>query len=162
MNQFNRIADANCAQSKDYDAQELEEWCEALQSLSPIPAPSAPARFSTRVAHIARDPAIGWQPVHGTPYVNTIPVEQQPAFPGDLALEEIAGIADAGMLRHGVVRANTAYGELGGILQPRQRSRPGSKWASTISSAPETIPMAATWRFYQPHSGAWSLRPCLT
>ena len=33
-------------------------------------------------------PHIDWKPRHGTPYINSISVEQQPAFPGDLATED--------------------------------------------------------------------------
>ena len=64
----------------------------------------------------ARGPAIGWQPARGTPYVNTIPVERQPPFPGDLAIEErLASIMRWNALAM-VVRANQAYGELGGHI----------------------------------------------
>jgi pyruvate dehydrogenase E1 component len=98
------------------DAQELAEWCEALQSLVAHAGPERARQILDAVAHIARDPAIGWQPVHGTPYVNTIPVEQQPAFPGDLALEErLVSLMRWNALAM-VVRANSAYGELGGHI----------------------------------------------
>ncbi len=65
---------------------------------------------------MARDPAVGWQPVRGTPYVNTLPLSQQTAFPGDLALEErLASLMRWNALAM-VVRANQAYGELGGHI----------------------------------------------
>ena len=68
------------------------------------------------VAQIARDPAIGWQPVLGTPYVNTVPVERQPAFPGDLAMEErLVSLMRWNALAM-VMRANQAYGGAGGHI----------------------------------------------
>jgi len=98
------------------DAQELAEWCEALQSLVAHSGPERARQILDAVAQIARDPAIGWQPVHGTPYVNTVPVEQQVAFPGDLALEErLVSLMRWNALAM-VVRANKAYGDLGGPL----------------------------------------------
>ena len=49
-------------------------------------------------------------------YRNTIPLEQQGAYPGDLAIEErITAIMRWNALAM-VVRANQAYGELGGHI----------------------------------------------
>ncbi|MFT6892038.1 MAG: pyruvate dehydrogenase E1 component [Halioglobus sp.] len=98
------------------DALELAEWCEALQSLVVNAGSERARQILDAVAQIARDPAIGWQPVHGTPYVNTVPVDKQPAFPGDLALEErLVSLMRWNALAM-VVRANKAYGELGGHI----------------------------------------------
>ena len=69
-----------------------------------------------RLADVARTPLVGWQPVRGTAYVNTIPVESQPPFPGDLAIEErIASIMRWNALAM-VMRANAAHGDLGGHI----------------------------------------------
>jgi pyruvate dehydrogenase E1 component len=59
---------------------------------------------------------VGWQPELATPYVNTIAVDQQQPFPGDLAIEEkLASLMRWNALAM-VVRANQAYGELGGHI----------------------------------------------
>ncbi|MET5012313.1 hypothetical protein AAHH80_34270, partial [Burkholderia pseudomallei] len=51
-----------------------------------------------------------------TPYVNTIPVDVEPPYPGDLQLEErLAAVLRWNALAR-VVRAHRAYGELGGHL----------------------------------------------
>ena len=85
-------------------------------------------------------------------YQNTIPLEQQGAYPGDLALEErITAIMRWNALAM-VVRANQAYGELGGHI-------------ASYASAAEIFEIgfnhffrAATKRrggdlvFFQPHS----------
>jgi pyruvate dehydrogenase E1 component len=69
-----------------------------------------------RSAATARAPDIGWLPALGTAYVNTIPASRQPAFPGDLATEErLASLMRWNALAM-VVRANKAYGELGGHI----------------------------------------------
>jgi pyruvate dehydrogenase E1 component len=100
----------------DADPAETAEWREALASL--VAAQGAPrARFILdELARLARSPHIGWSPELVTPYVNSIAVEQQPVFPGDLALEErLASLMRWNALAM-VARANAAYGELGGHI----------------------------------------------
>ena len=98
------------------DQQELDEWSDALASLV---ANAGPARAREILDLLAREggaPGIDWKPRHGTPYINIISVEQQPAFPGDLATEErLASLVRWNALAM-VVRANQAYGELGGHI----------------------------------------------
>ena len=100
----------------DTDAQETGEWREAFLAVLAAEGPER-ARFLldelVRTAHTAK---IGWRPELSTPYVNTISVDQQPVFPGDLAVEErLASIMRWNALAM-VVRANQAYGELGGHI----------------------------------------------
>ncbi len=72
----------------DADPAETAEWCEALDALTAAHGP-ARARFllDALLAH-ARRRGVHWQPSLITPYVNTIPLEDQPPFPGDLAMEQ--------------------------------------------------------------------------
>jgi pyruvate dehydrogenase E1 component len=72
----------------DLDPAETAEWCEALDALTRAHGP-ARARFllDALLAH-ARRRGIDWQPSLITPYVNTIALEAQPPFPGDLAMEQ--------------------------------------------------------------------------
>ena len=103
-------------QPADSDPQESAEWRDALASVLQSAGPQRVREIMDLLSTIARDPAVGWQPVRGTPYVNTIPVTQQPAFPGDLAIEErLASLMRWNALAM-VVRANQAYGELGGHI----------------------------------------------
>ena len=98
------------------DQQELDEWRDALASLV---ANAGPARARQILDLLAREGSaspIGWKPRHGTPYINSISALQQPAFPGDLATEErLASLVRWNALAM-VVRANQAYGELGGHI----------------------------------------------
>ena len=69
---------------------------------------------------MARQQRIGWQPELCTPYQNTIAVDEQPVFPGDLAMEErLASLMRWNALAM-VVRANQAESggssELGGHI----------------------------------------------
>ena len=72
----------------DLDPAETAEWCEALDALIAAHG-EARARFlfDALLAH-ARRRGVRWLPSMVTPYVNTIPLEAQPPFPGDLAMEQ--------------------------------------------------------------------------
>lgn len=98
------------------DQQELDEWRDALASLVANAGPARARQILDVLAQDASAPHIDWKPRHGTPYINSISVEQQPAFPGDLATEErLASLVRWNALAM-VVRANQAYGELGGHI----------------------------------------------
>ena len=73
---------------QDSDPEESAEWQLALQSVLERAGPERVRQIMDMLAATARTPTIGWQPPTGTAYVNTIAVEQQAAFPGDLAIEE--------------------------------------------------------------------------
>ncbi|MBN9427561.1 MAG: alpha-ketoglutarate dehydrogenase [Burkholderiales bacterium] len=68
------------------------------------------------LAQHARSQQVGWKPSLVTPYRNTIAAAAQPRFPGDLDIEQrLASIVRWNALAM-VVRANKAYGELGGHI----------------------------------------------
>jgi pyruvate dehydrogenase E1 component len=72
----------------DLDPAETAEWCEALDALIAAQG-EARARFlfDALLAH-ARRRGVNWLPSMITPYVNSIPLEAQTPFPGDLAMEQ--------------------------------------------------------------------------
>jgi pyruvate dehydrogenase E1 component len=109
-------AEPHEAHTSDADAQETAEWREALTSLVAAHGPARARFILDELAAMARSPRIGWSPELVTPYVNTIAVDRQPAFPGDLAIEErLASLMRWNALAM-VARANGAYGELGGHI----------------------------------------------
>ena len=100
----------------DSDPSETQEWRDALLSLAAAEGPARVRQILDELVRLARTQGIGWQPELNTPYINTIGVEAQPAFPGDLAVEErLASLMRWNALAM-VVRANQAYGELGGHI----------------------------------------------
>jgi pyruvate dehydrogenase E1 component len=103
-------------QTGDADPIETAEWREAFEALVAAEGPVRARFILDQLAVLARSPAVGWSPELVTPYVNSIPVERQPVFPGDLAIEEkLASLMRWNALAM-VARANAAYGELGGHI----------------------------------------------
>ncbi|MBT9499716.1 MAG: alpha-ketoglutarate dehydrogenase [Burkholderiaceae bacterium] len=103
-------------ESADPDPLESAEWRDALASVLQASGPERARQLLDMLAAMGRDPKIAWQPARGTPYVNTIAEHQQPVFPGDLDMEErLASLIRWNALAM-VVRANQAYGELGGHI----------------------------------------------
>ncbi|MDR3455059.1 MAG: pyruvate dehydrogenase (acetyl-transferring), homodimeric type [Rhodoferax sp.] len=100
----------------DPDPQETAEWREAFLALAASQGPARARQMLDELARLARAGRIGWQPELSTPYFNTIAVDQQPVFPGDLAIEERLGSLMRWNALAMVVRANQAYGELGGHI----------------------------------------------
>jgi pyruvate dehydrogenase E1 component len=100
----------------DVDPAETAEWRDAFLALVAAHGPARARFVLDQLAEMARNPHIAWSPELVTPYVNTIAVDQQPAFPGDLAIEEkLASLMRWNALAM-VARANAAYGELGGHI----------------------------------------------
>jgi pyruvate dehydrogenase E1 component len=100
----------------DIDPVETAEWRDAFLAMVAAHGPERARFVLDQLAEMARSPHVGWSPELVTPYVNTIAVDQQPAFPGDLAIEEkLASLMRWNALAM-VARANAAYGELGGHI----------------------------------------------
>ncbi|MES3014869.1 MAG: pyruvate dehydrogenase (acetyl-transferring), homodimeric type, partial [Pseudomonadota bacterium] len=100
----------------DPDPIETKEWRDAFAALVQTHGPERARQILDGLAELARQQRIGWTPELATPYVNTIAVDAQPAFPGDLAVEErLASLMRWNALAM-VVRANHSYGELGGHI----------------------------------------------
>lgn len=100
----------------DDDPQETDEWRQAFRALLEQRGPQRARYMLDELAQLARVHRVGWRPELATPYLNTIAVEEQPVFPGDLAVEErLASLMRWNALAM-VVRANQAYGELGGHI----------------------------------------------
>ena len=100
----------------DVDPQETAEWLDAFDALADRHGPERARWILSRLAERAGERQLGWRPQLNTPYINTVPVERQPVFPGDLAIEERLGSIIRWNALAMVVRANRAHGELGGHI----------------------------------------------
>jgi len=100
----------------DTDPIETAEWAQAFQAVVVNHGPERARFVLDQLVRLALTAQVGWSPELATPYVNTIAVDQQGSFPGDLAIEErLASLMRWNALAM-VVRANEAYGELGGHI----------------------------------------------
>jgi pyruvate dehydrogenase E1 component len=115
---FQSLQDAIAAirPQADADPQETLEWHDSFLSLVAACGPGRAAFMLDELCRLARLAHIPWQPSLATPYVNTIPAERQPDFPGNLAIEENLGAIMRWNALAMVVRANGAYGDLGGHI----------------------------------------------
>ena len=102
--------------AKDTNPEETAEWREALLSLLANEGPERVNQILNSLTAVARQHRTGWLPDLNTPYANSISVDDQPEFPGDIQIEErLTSIMRWNALAM-VVRANQAYGELGGHI----------------------------------------------
>ena len=102
--------------AQDTNPEETAEWREALLSLLANEGPERVNQILNSLTAVARQHRTGWLPDLNTPYANSISVDDQPEFLGDIQIEErLTSIMRWNALAM-VVRANQAYGELGGHI----------------------------------------------
>lgn len=101
---------------QDPDPAETKDWLDSLESMALADGPERAQFVLNRVQDHARRLGVTTSGLPYSAYRNTIPLSQQPAYPGDLQLEEriIATMRWNALAM--VVRANKAYGELGGHI----------------------------------------------
>ncbi|WP_112184494.1 alpha-ketoglutarate dehydrogenase [Ralstonia sp. GX3-BWBA] len=102
--------------TEDSDPGETAEWLDALDAVVQHAGTSRAQFLFDRLAERASKLGVGTALARVTPYVNTIPVEAQPPYPGDIDTEERLAAALRWNALAMVVRANQAYGELGGHI----------------------------------------------
>lgn len=103
-------------QMHDPDPVETSEWLEAVEALTTEAGRDRAYYVLSQVQERARRLGVTTAGAPFSAYRNTIPLAQQPAYPGDLGMEErITSIIRWNALAM-VMRANKAYGELGGHI----------------------------------------------
>jgi pyruvate dehydrogenase E1 component len=106
--QLDQVADADSAETK--------EWLDSLDAVVREGGPQRGLYLVNELEQQLRRQGIGSSVQPYSAYLNTIPLSRQGPYPGDLALEErITSIIRWNALAM-VVRANQAYGELGGHI----------------------------------------------
>src|SRR5437016_9231035 len=71
----------------DLDPQETSEWLQALDQVVEEAGPDRASFLLERLAQRARNVGVELPIQHNTPYINTIPPEDEVPYPGDRALE---------------------------------------------------------------------------
>ncbi|KIG06822.1 alpha-ketoglutarate dehydrogenase [Caballeronia concitans] len=101
---------------EDTDPGETAEWLEALDAVVAHVGKERAQYLFDRLAEHALSVGVESARARATPYANTIAVGNQPPYPGNLDIEEkLAAVLRWNALAM-VVRANRAYGELGGHI----------------------------------------------
>jgi pyruvate dehydrogenase E1 component len=104
----------------DLDAIETGEWLEAVDAVVQHDGPERARQILARVVERAQSAGTGPIASLTTPYVNTIPAELEPPFPGDPATERrLRSIIRWNAIAM-VVRANKLSSELGGHIASYQ------------------------------------------
>src|SRR5260221_4127516 len=101
---------------RDVDPLETREWIEALDALIACEGPERATFLLRRLLQHARTRRVPLPQVLATPYVNTIPLAEQPPFQGNLEIESRLSALVRWNALAMVVRANRASGELGGHI----------------------------------------------
>ncbi|PLZ01578.1 pyruvate dehydrogenase (acetyl-transferring), homodimeric type [Burkholderia sp. WAC0059] len=101
---------------EDSDPQETAEWLEALDGVVQHAGTERARYLFDRLAERGLAHGVVAKRLNVTPYTNTIAVEAQPPYPGDLGIEARLAAALRWNALAMVVRANRAYGELGGHI----------------------------------------------
>lgn len=103
-------------QLPDVDSQETREWLDSLDAVIDSRGKVRARYLLTRLMEQARERGVGVPSMVSTPYINTIPPEQEPWFPGD---EDVERRIRAFVRWNAVVmvaRANRLFDGLGGHL----------------------------------------------
>ena len=104
----------------DIDPQETREWLEALDAVATHEGSGRAGDLIDRVLEHARETGTYDGIVKPGPYVNTIPPDREPAYPGDLELEHRVRALIRWNAMATVLQANAESSELGGHIASYQ------------------------------------------
>ncbi|MGH8667054.1 MAG: pyruvate dehydrogenase (acetyl-transferring), homodimeric type [Burkholderiales bacterium] len=100
----------------DPDPGETREWLDAFESMLAAEGTERATFILRALLDQARAKGVKLPPVFNTPYCNTIPLAEQPQYPGHSEIEQrLIGLVRWNALAM-VVRANSAHAELGGHI----------------------------------------------
>src|SRR5579859_6458588 len=114
-----RMASQN-GSAADVDPVETSEWLEALDAVVEHDGPARARELLRRVVERAQHAGTGTIGTLNTPYVNTIPADEEAKLPGDPALERRLRSIVRWNAMAMVVRANKTSSELGGHIASYQ------------------------------------------
>jgi pyruvate dehydrogenase E1 component len=110
------IIDGFAHQLPDIDPDETSEWLDSLAAVVEKRGLSRAQYLMARLVARSRELSVGTPASVSTPYVNTIPPEEEPWFPGDYELERHIRAYIRWNAAVMVVRANKAADGIGGHL----------------------------------------------
>lgn len=110
------LFDGSMHQLPDTDPGETEEWLDSLDAVVEVQGKTRARYLLSRLLERARASQVSFPATVSTPYVNSIPSEQEPWFPGDEHLERRIRAYIRWNAAVMVVRANTNADGIGGHL----------------------------------------------
>ena len=99
-----------------WNAEEMQEWQESLDSVVADGGPAKAAEILSRLQERAYLTGVDVPFTANTPYINTIPVHEQPPYPGDQAIERRVKSLIRWNAMAMVVRANRLESGIGGHI----------------------------------------------
>ena len=136
----------------DTDPEETTEWLEALDSLASVQGPERLQFILSELQDRARLLGVANKGLPYSSYRNTIPVSQQPPYPGNLELEQRINAIIRWNALAMVVRANQAYGELGGHIASYASAAEIFEVGFNHFFQARTTTSAGDLVYFQPHS----------
>ena len=110
------IFDGFSHQLPDFDPAETEEWLESIDAVVEIRGKERARFLLMKLLERAREIQVGFPATVSTPYVNSIPPDQEPWFPGDELLERRIRAYIRWNAAVMVTRANARDNGIGGHL----------------------------------------------
>jgi pyruvate dehydrogenase E1 component len=110
------LIDGFVHQLPDIDPSETTEWLDSLDSVIDVRGRARARYLLARLMERAREQGVGVPAMVTTDYINTIPPEEEPWFPGDEALEKRVRAAIRWNAMAMVDRSNRRFDGLGGHL----------------------------------------------
>ncbi len=114
------IIDGYVHQFPDVDPEETQEWLDSLDSVIGVRGKTRATYLLSRLMERARGEGVGVPAMVSTPYVNTIPPEEEPWFPGDEYLERRIRAYIRWNAAAMVTRANRRFEGIGGHMATYQ------------------------------------------
>jgi pyruvate dehydrogenase complex dehydrogenase (E1) component len=143
----------------DSDPAETRDWLASFEGAASHAGKERAKFLLERLEERAKELGILTEIPPFSPYRNTIPLDEQPAYPGDLAAEE----RNTSIIRWNalamVMRANAAHGDLGGHIAKSSRwvsitfSRRRLIRAKAISCSSSRIPRPVSTRAHSWKAG---------
>jgi pyruvate dehydrogenase E1 component len=115
-NRYSVISDGLPSQLPDVDNAETAEWLESLDAVVSARGPVRARYLMLKLLERARERGVGVPPLRSTDYVNTIPAEAEPWFPGDEYVERRIRAYIRWNAAVMVSRANALHSGVGGHI----------------------------------------------
>ncbi len=140
----------------DRDPAETQDWIEAFDDVLAFQGSARVIELIRTLISHARSRNVDIPPMLNTPYSNTVRLPDQPAYPGDVAIEKrITALVRWNAIAM-VVRANSENSEVGGHLasyaSAAELFEVGFQHFFRADSSSSDGPSSADLVFFQPHS----------